>query len=224
MSFKILNYEVEIMRTCSGSNKEEKEALVLAAVIHTGGDKWTAPRTIRELQEDIYGKGIDIPGDLQTLGNYALEDVNDYSKEDLLKSDSLLDKGMYLEKTMNTKDFIESIINVYEKIEKEDYEIMDEIIRIALSGNMTAMEIEIFIAILNGREEKSMLALKERIDAEFRGHRERGRLEGIAEGKITGLLKGERAGKIEDAKNMLKKNIDIDLIEEITGLKREQFM
>ena len=123
---------------------------------------------------------------------------------------------MYLEKTMNTKDFIESIINVYEKIEKVDYEIMDEIIRIALSGNMTAMEIEIFIAILNGREEKSMLALKERIDAEFRGHRERGRLEG--------RLEGERAGKIEDAKNMLKKNIDIDLIEEITGLKREQFM
>ena len=139
------------MRTCSGSKKEEKEAVVLAGVIHTGKDKWTAPRTIRELQEDIYGKGIDIPGDLQTLGNYALEDVNDYSKEDLLKSDSLLDKGMYLEKIMNTKDFIESIINVYEKIEKEDYEIMDEIIRIALSGNMTAMEIEIFIAILNGR-------------------------------------------------------------------------
>ena len=220
MSFKILNYEVEIMRTCSGSNKEEKEALVLAAVIHTGGDKWTAPRTIRELQEDIYGKGIDFPGDLQTLGNYALEDINDYTKEELLESDSLLDKGMYLEKTMNTKDFIDSIIKVYERIEEEDYEIMNEAIRVALSGNMSTMKIELFIAILNGKEEKSMLALKERIDAEFRGHREKGRLEGRAEGR----LEGERAGKIEDAKNMLKKNIDIDLIEEITGLKREQFM
>ena len=95
MSFRILNYEVEIMRTCSGSKKEEKEAVVLAGVIHTGKDKWTAPRTIRELQEDIYGRGIEIPGDLQTLGNYALEDVNDYTKEELLESDSLLDKGMY---------------------------------------------------------------------------------------------------------------------------------
>ena len=35
---------------------------------------------------------------------------------------------------------------------------------------------------------------------------------------------GKKAGKIQDARNMLKKNIDIDLIEEITGLKREEFI
>ena len=220
MSFRILNYEVEIMRTCSGSKKEEKEAVVLAGVIHTGKDKWTAPRTIRELQEDIYGRGIDIPGDLQTLGNYALEDVNDYTKEELLESDSLLDKGMYLEKTINTKEFLENIKKVYEKIKKEDYEIMNEVIRIALSGNMTAMKIEVFIAMLNGKEGKNMLALKERIDAEFRGHREAGRREGRREGR----MEGRKAEKLETAKNMLRENIDIDIIERVTGLKRKQFM
>ena len=89
---------------------------------------------------------------------------------------------------------------------------MNEVIKIALSGNMTAMKIEVFIAMLNGKEGKNMLALKERIDAEFRGHRERGRLE------------GEKSGKIQDAKNMLKENINIDIIERVTGLKREQFM
>ena len=181
---------------------------MIAGVIHTGKDKWTAQRTIRELQEDIYGRGIDIPGDLQTLGNYALEDVNDYTKEDLLESDSLLDKGMYLEKTMNTKEFIESIKKVYEKIKKEDYEIMNEVIRIALSGNMSTIKIELFIGTLNGKEGKNMLALKERIDTEFRGHREKGRKE----------------GRLEAAKNMLRENIDKDIIERVTGLKREQFM
>ena len=220
MSFRILNYEVEIMRTCSGSKKEEKEAVVLAGVIHTGKDKWTAPRTIRELQEDIYGRGIEIPGDLQTLGNYALEDVNDYIKEELLESDSLLDKGMYLEKTINTKEFLENIKKVYEKIKKEDYEIMNEVIRIALSGNMTAMKIEVFIAMLNGKEGKNMLALKERIDAEFRGHREAGRRAGRREGR----MEGRKAEKLETAKNMLRENIDIDIIERVTGLKRKQFM
>ena len=88
------------------------------------------------------------------------------------------------------------------------YEIMNEVIRIALSGNMTAMKIEVFIAMLNGKEGKNMLALKERIDAEFRGHRESRR----------------REGKLETAKNMLRENIDIDIIERVTGLKREQFM
>ena len=224
MSFRILNYEVEIMRTCSGSKKEEKEAVVLAGVIHTGKDKWTAPRTIRELQEDIYGRGIEIPGDLQTLGNYALEDVNDYTKEELLESDSLLDKGMYLEKTINTKEFLENIKKVYEKIKKEDYEIMNEVIRIALSGNMTAMKIEVFIAMLNGKEGKNMLALKERIDAEFRGHREAGRREGRREGRMEGRMEGRKAEKLETAKNMLRENIDIDIIERVTGLKRKQFM
>ena len=42
--------------------------------------------------------------------------------------------------------------------------------------------------------------------------------------KKAGILEGEKSGKIQDAKNMLKKNMDISLIEEITGLKREQFM
>ena len=51
---------------------------------------------------------------------------------------------------------------------------MNKVIRIALSGNMTEMKIEVFIAMLN---RKNMLALKERIDAEFRGDREIGRRE-----------------------------------------------
>ena len=51
---------------------------------------------------------------------------------------------------------------------------MNKVIRIALSGNMTEMKIEVFIAMLN---RKNMLALKERIDAEFRGDREIGKRE-----------------------------------------------
>ena len=35
---------------------------------------------------------------------------------------------------------------------------------------------------------------------------------------------GEEAGILKTAKNMLKKNIGIDVIEEVTGLKRSQFM
>ncbi len=35
---------------------------------------------------------------------------------------------------------------------------------------------------------------------------------------------GEKTGKLEDAKNMLKEKIDINIIEKVTGLKRNQFM
>ena len=49
---------------------------------------------------------------------------------------------------------------------------------------------------------------------------ERIKSEGRRDGERTGIL----TGKIEDAKNMLKKNIGIDIIEEVTRLKRSQFM
>jgi predicted transposase/invertase (TIGR01784 family) len=52
------------------------------------------------------------------------------------------------------------------------------------------------------------------------------REEGIAEGKVEGKVKG-RAEGIEEgilkvAKNMLSKNITLDLIVEVTGLSIEQ--
>ena len=220
MSFRILNYEVEIMRTCSGSKKEEKEAVVLAGVIHTGKDKWTAPRTIRELQEDIYGKGLKLPVDLQTLGNYALEDVNDYTKEELLESESLVDKAMYLEKMKTEEEFIEGAKEVYKRIEEEEKEYMDEVIRIALSGILDVEEIEVLIRELNKGDGKGMLAVKEVLERDLKKRMTDSFLKGEKYGKENGILEG----RLEDAKNMLEKNMDIDLIEEITGLKREEFM
>ncbi len=42
--------------------------------------------------------------------------------------------------------------------------------------------------------------------------------EGRAEGRLEGKLEGEKAGKLEDARNFLKKGISVDLIAECTGL------
>ena len=42
--------------------------------------------------------------------------------------------------------------------------------------------------------------------------------------KSEGRRDGEKTGKLETAKNMLKEKIDISLIERVTGLKRNQFM
>ena len=56
----------------------------------------------------------------------------------------------------------------------------------------------------------------------------RGRLEGEKRGRLQGEKSGNRKGKIEKgieiAKNMLKEKMDINIIEKITGLKRNQFM
>ena len=42
--------------------------------------------------------------------------------------------------------------------------------------------------------------------------------------KSEGRRDGERNGILKTAKNMLKEKIDINIIEKVTGLKRNQFM
>ena len=60
-----------------------------------------------------------------------------------------------------------------------------------------------------------MLAAEQMVIEENRRIRAEGRAQGRAEGRLS--------GRIEDAKNMLKEKIDINIIEKVTGLKREQF-
>ena len=228
MAFKVLNYQIEVMRTCEAKDIEEKEALVLAAVIHTGKDKWKAKRSIRELQEDIYNRGFKIDFDIETLGTYMLEDINDYTKEELLESKSLLYKTMYLEKVKDTNEFIDSCKEVFKRITKEEYKIMSEVIRIALSGNMPDKEIEEFIVKLNKKGEKNMLALKETIDAEFRMHKEIGRKEGEEMGLDLGMRLGKEEGKREEKRilvgKLIKKGNSIVEIAELVELDKEEIM
>ena len=169
---------------------------------------------------------------MKTIGNYELNDIKDYSKEELLESESLLDKAMYLEKMKTVEEFIEGTKEVYKRIEETEKEYMDEVIRMALSGILDIEKIEELIRELNGGGGKEMLAVKEVLEKDYENRMINSFLKGanlgleagMADGKATGEIAGKRAGKIEDAKNMLKKNIDIDIIEEVTGLKREEFI
>ena len=82
-----------------------------------------------------------------------------------------------------------------------------------------------YIKILESKikEEGGICAMVETMRA-LREDRKRTIMEANFEGKKIGILEGEKSEKMKTAKNMLKKNMDIALIEEITGLKREQFM
>ena len=51
---------------------------------------------------------------------------------------------------------------------------------------------------------------------------EEGMKKGITKGKKEGIAEGKKANKIEIAKKLLKKNMDILEIQEITGLTQEE--
>ena len=61
------------------------------------------------------------------------------------------------------------------------------------------------------------------IDSFLKGEKY-GKENGILEGRLEGRLEGKLEERLESAKNMLRENIDIDIIERATGLKREEFI
>ena len=73
-----------------------------------------------------------------------------------------------------------------------------------------------------------MLAVKEVLERDLKKRMTDSFLKGEKYGKENGILEGRLEGKLEgrleSAKNMLRENIDIDIIERATGLKREEFI
>ena len=64
--------------------------------------------------------------------------------------------------------------------------------------------------------------IKEGIEEGIKKGRKEGKLEGIKEGKLEGIKTGEENKAISIAKAMKNKNMDINLISEITGLSVEE--
>ena len=85
---------------------------------------------------------------------------------------------MYLEKMKTEEEFIEGAKAVYKRIEEEEKEYMDEVIRIALSGILDVEEIEVLIRELNKGGGKGMLAVKEVLERDFKNRMRTSFLEG----------------------------------------------
>ena len=212
MSYRILNYQVEIMRANEIENpkKEDKECLVIPIVLYTGKEKWTAKRYIREIQEKILGKGKIEKPELGTLGYYELVDIKDFTEKELLEDNGILSKILLLEKVRNTESLIKTVFEINKKIAKEtdnEKTIVHDAMKIILIRKLGEKGTDILMEKIVKEGSDYMLAAEQMVIDENRRIR--------AEGKL--------AGRIEDAKNMLKKKIDINIIEEVTGLKREQF-
>ena len=71
---------------------------------------------------------------------------------------------------------------------------------------------------------ESMYALREDRRKTLIRSEKKGERRGEKRGEKIGEKRGKRLGIIETAQNMFKENIDVELIEKITGLSRKEFM
>ena len=215
MAFRILEYETQIMdRSFLESNfKQEFKAKVISIVLYTGIGKWKPAQSILDIQEKF---GYEIkPGlDYSKIGEYNLLDINKCTKAELLEDNTLLSKAMLLEKARKEEELIDVLEEIIPSIKENERAEMIAIIRYILIKDLGKEKAEEFIKKLEGGIEMGVFV------NELRENREK-ELKKI---KRQGVLEGKLEALILTAKNMLKEKFDVNVIEKVTGLKRNQFM
>lgn len=204
MPYRILNYSVAIMNQAVEKEKmrrkEYKYPRVIAVVLYTGKRKWKAEVNINNIQESLAGYKGEEEG-------YKLVDVNEYSKEELLEDNLMISKAMLMEKSRSKEETIRNVEAITNKIIEDEEELgeylLDVMEKYILEKNMGE---EISKKVEEIREKrggkKDMLNVVKVIQEENSALRKEGYVRGV----------------MEVAKNLIKRNMDIKEISEITGL------
>ena len=205
MAYRILNYQIEIMRANEVENpkKEDKECLVIPIVLYTGKGKWTAKKHIKEIQEKLFKENVIEKVDLGTLGYYTLVDVNDFTKEELLNEEGILSKIMPIEKERNTKELVKTMLEINKRVkEGKDKKIVYDMMSLALDRKFKHKKAEEIMKKIIKEGSDYMLAVEKMILEE----NEMLRNEGINEGKYIMCV------------NMLKMGYSIEIVSKVSGL------
>ena len=227
MAYKIFEYETELINRSYMQNveKSKKIAKVIKIVIFTGIGDWKPARSIVELQEE-YGNKVKIDKHYEGIGEYKLLESKDYSlKEIISKESTLLGKAIIIEKARREETLIAVLDEIIPDIKEDEIDEMIRMIKYILVKDLGKDIANKYIKILESKikEEGGKSAMVETMRA-LREDRRRTIMEARNTGKKAGILEGEKSGKIQDAKNMLRENIDIDTIVRVTGLKKEDFV
>ena len=223
MPFRILEYEVAIMKSAIDMNKintkDYKLPLVISIVLYTGNRKWNAAEYIQKSQETLRNIKEDV-------GKYNLIDVNNLTEKELLEDDTFITKMMLIEKSKNTEETVETLEKVIERTKEEDKDVLIRIIKIVFKEKLGYDEVERLVNKIEEGRKKEVLAVVDMIRRENQMYidmgRKEGRKEGKKEGKIEGKIEGIKEKSIEIAKKLLSKNTSKKEIIEITGLNEKE--
>ena len=223
MSYRILEYSLEIIRTRMKNIKEKIEKVgvpkVIPLVIYTGQARWTAKNKLEEVQVEFeHFNGIDV------ITGYNLIDIR--NEEEAIKEGTAVARMSIIERKNDTENIIEVVKRMSKHIkDKEEMQEFAKEIKYLLSDKLTKEEIEKIENILIEKEgEDAMLHAQMVIRRDFENAKKKGIKEGLEEGRKEGRKEGREEGIISVAKKMLEEKVDLDFIIRITGLTKEQLM
>ena len=156
--------------------------------------------------------------------NYQMEIMRSCIEEkELLESKSFLSKIMLLEKSETKEEFLKNLEEIIPKINKTNKEILSRIIKNIYKEYFNEETIKEMTRKIEEEGGDNMLASVQMLEREKRREEKERRRE-IKLGEARGMKVGIQKEKLNLAKKMLKENLAIEIIERITGLKREKFM
>ena len=218
MPLRLLEYQVAIIKMASEKKKMVNKSyimpLVIPIVLYTGKRKWNANKYIENCQEKLEGYSL-------KFGNYNIVDVNDFSQKELLNDNSFISKIMLIEKGNNSDEIVKILNEVKEKTKEEDKELLKRIMFLIFEEKLGYKDAKKLVnKILGGNEE--MLTVVDTIRKENQMYITIGRKEGKEKGRIEGEKEGKKQKEIEIVKKMLKEKFNIETIQRITGVKKEE--
>ena len=217
MALRVLNYitnfYMDFLVNNSGINKLPA---VFPIVLYNGAAPWTAPVNLSALIEQnppLGTFGLDF--------QYFLIAENRYSQEALLNIRNIV-STLFLAESHYDIDVLEvELLNLFSsEVDKEAVSLfLNWFKQLAFHGRFESEDYESLESIYRTEEEvKTMLVTA------LEKERERFFQNGLREGKQEGLLEGEQKGRIETAKVMLAKGMEMTLISEITNLPEAQLL
>ena len=217
MALRVLNYITNFYMDFLVNNRGvNKLPAVFPIVLYNGAAPWTAPVNLSALIEQnppLGAFGLDF--------QYFLIAENRYSQEALLKIRNIV-STLFLAESHYDLDVLEAeLLNVFSsEVDKEAVSLFLNWFRqLAFHGRIEPEDYESLESIYRTEEEvKTMLVTA------LEKERERFFQNGLREGKQEGLLEGEQKGRIETAKVMLAKGMEMTLISEITNLPEAQLL
>ena len=229
MAYRILNYNMAIIRSAINlkklKNKSYKMPMVYPIVLYTGKRKWNAEQYFQQCQLTLPGVPI------SSLSYYNLVDINDFSEEELWKSNNFLSKILILEKfkdKMNIEDYLIKLS--YFKFNNKEINILTQMIQNSIIKKIGPESVKNFINKINKKECDDMSALEifleKLIDESIEKGLKQGIEKGMEKGMEKGIKKGIKQGIEQNRKSiilkMLKNQMDDETIILMTEISREK--
>ncbi len=212
LPYRIYKYYSSILEDNLNSKKsltkQDKIPLITPIILYTGSASWNFIPNFQDHQFDYTYNNNLKNGKLSLSYNFI--NIHDFSKEELLNMHSMIAFAMAIDKCEQVPELIDTIYDVYHVCSNEQKEYLRRMLTYLLKPIIPKNLYENLLKKFNNEEETYMEELIERMkrDLELR--------------KQAATKEGRQEGLTKTAINMLKRNMPLEDIADITGLSIEE--